>query len=238
MTLVQNPKLFCHFCKLVYAVKIIPIEFHPQVGTTTLVDNSSSILWKWNHRFHALWVATSVIQLQVTSNKTTMEGILAAAGVALQIASLILIHEERRKSVETAKLCNALFHFENIYPSGRKHPRTLNEIGSMILLHCMLLSPTVLPVGYVYGLHLMNPCKVSLVGSWLIPECNDGLSLSNTIAIVVKFTVIPRNIQGIILINHWLWLTTVCSGTFIVSVVNTLSVSNIQQLIERLSLLA
>lgn len=204
----------------------MPIEFHPNKRRTMLIDHSRG-LWKWNHRFHTLFVAASIIQLLVTSSSTSMEVILACVGVSIQISSTIFIHEEENKFTETAQLCNAIFQFDNLYPSSRKSPRTLKDMGNFIMLYCMLVSTNILPIGYVYGLHLINPCKVSLVGNQLIPECNKSPANSNLIDITVKGIVM--------LLNHWLWLTTICSGTFIVSVVCTMSVSSIQKFIGRLA---
>lgn len=228
-TLLENPKLLSYFCKIVHGVRTLPIEFHPTKKRTKLVVKPGW-MWKWNNRTHAFWVFASLTQMLVINSKTPLEGVLAWLGVCMEISTLIFIHEERKKAVEIPLLCNAIFDFDIIYPSSRKHTRTLNDEGSMILLYCMVISPTILPIGYVYGLHLMNPCKVSLVGSRLIPECNENISLPIPIGIAVKC--------GVFIVNHWLWLTSICSATFVVSVVNTMSVNSIHRFIERFSLAA
>jgi len=123
---------------------------------------------------------------------------------------------------------NGLFQLNEtdskMIPTGIKE-KTLNhttlEKLNLLLAQALKVSVIVLPPVFVYGLHFINPCKVSLVGSILIPQCRDGgedLSSSNgllkaLVNVFVKFSLLLVNHYMLaiglfvaILMVCWIWI--------------------------------
>lgn len=71
----------------------------------------------------------------------------------------------------------------------------------MFATYCLYVTAVTLPVIYVYGLHIIDPCKPSLVAHFLLQGCavhdNQVDWMSYIFNQVVKF--------AILLLNHWIW---------------------------------
>ncbi len=70
----------------------------------------------------------------------------------------------------------------------------------------------VIPVLLVYGLHWISPCKPSMVGFFIIPEClSTKIDVKSTWwNLFIKYTVY--------LVNHWSWTAGMCSVLHCISV--------------------
>lgn len=226
MTLVQNPKIFSYFCKVLSAAGIASITFHSFDKRCCTVDDARNV--KWRHIMHVAFMILSTLQWIVKSNKSPMEEIVAIVFVSMHFTAFILIHEERNKKHEIVQFCSALFHFDKTYPrvttAEGKHFRTRIN---MVMIYSMMISSVALPIGFGPGVHWLNPCQASLVGYWLIPECNLLLqfNLSNLLVTLIKSVVIFMNVG--------MWSMTIGSAVFTVGALATLCVSSIQQFTQR-----
>lgn len=224
MTLVQNPKLFSYFCSLLSRVGIIPIKFHSISRRTELTFKQSAKI-RINIRFHTVLVIIVIIQALLKNNKFSLQGVQVWVGVMIQFFAHVFVHEQVKKGQDITNFCNALFQFDEIYGTMQlmenRVPFRIWLI--MIMGYSIVISTIAIPLGFVYGLHWMNPCKASLVGYWLLPECYGRMSTFS-----IKLAMM--------LLNHWMVSMSIHSAGFLVSVLTTMSVGSIQQFIQRLDL--
>lgn len=124
---------------------------------------------------------------------------------------------------ELAAFLNALIQFDKMYP---KQPKTFSEMKLQDLLGVVILkaapvTQVVVPLGAVFGLHLMNPFKASLGGYWLIPDPNtvDKIINGKIPAIVIKFAVL--------LYNYWIWNFMLTMALFVVIILHYLCITTL-----------
>lgn len=83
----------------------------------------------------------------------------------------------------------------------------------IVLLYCkqMPLSGITIPFAFIYGFHYFQPCRPSISGYFLIPEC---LSVDNSLA---YFGTIGAKLGKLLVFlwNHWAWTTGLHAGTFV-----------------------
>lgn len=197
MSLVQNPKLFSYFCSLLSRVGIIPIKFQSAAKKTEL-NAKPGLRTNWNTRLHAIFVAIMIIQGFLQDTNLSLEGVHLWLGVLIHIFSRVFMQEQEKKGHEIAHFCNSLFQFDEANRASQlqqnRAPFRLKLI--MMMVYCIVISTLGIPLGFVYGLHWFNPCKVSLVGYWLIPECQ-----------LFNLSFIKSNLSiklVIMLVNHWM----------------------------------
>lgn len=68
---------------------------------------------------------------------------------------------------------------------------------SVIFAYSLLPIICFFPILFVYGLHMLSPCKTSLLGYWLLPECR-SCNYSALINGALKLTLF--------FCNHYIWL--------------------------------
>lgn len=225
MTLVQNPRLLSNFCKLLSTAGIIPIKYSVSSRQVTLLTNSTDSN-KWKHQISTLLVALAFQQWAINDNKLSQEVAVAGLSLVILIVCQIFIRQEMLKKHEIVHYCSGLLQFHE------KHSTYLEiEIKASLLIrintlvaHAALISAVAIPLVFVHGLHLLNPCKPSLVGYWLIPDCSKAH--------------MPRFIKPlvhclVIILNHWLWSVNVHGGAFCIGVLMTMGVGAMHQFILR-----
>lgn len=233
MTLVQNPKLLSYFCSLLSCTGILPIKFHPASRKIELLlKRSTKSKMYWSNRFHAILVITLIIQAFVQSQKLSLEGVHVWLGVLIHIFSHVFVHEHVKKIEEIALFCNAIFQFDDIYggTSVKQKRATFRIKLIMMLVYCIVISTFAIPLGFVYGLHWFSPCRASLIGYWLIPECF-GMER-------IFSAYFPKSILSIkliiMLLNHWMVSISIYSSAFSLCVLTTMGIGSMQQYIQRL----
>ncbi len=88
-------------------------------------------------------------------------------------------------------------HYNSCFSS-----RLLVNILLYILVPMVLVSSAIFPLLFVFGLHLINPFKPSLVGYFVLPECHHGLhSQISVVQIMLGFFVKAAAFVG----NKWVW---------------------------------
>lgn len=119
------------------------------------------------------------------------------------------------KSAEIILYVNGLLRFIKKFPRARCQKRiTLIEGLNMFLASGMYLSGIIGTAGLVYALHWNNPCKASLLGYWLLPECS-GLDVESTL--IANLTKI-----FVLLGNHFIMCFGSLAITFVVGVLQCL----------------
>lgn len=113
---------------------------------------------------------------------------------------------------------NGLAQFHSIYSKHSNSSKGKN-VSQKLTLQNMLFWGAIfglfftcylLPVAYAYPLHWMNPCKPSLSGYWLLPECHkfEGslFKYSENVSSQLFEQIFGILLKIIIMmINHWLW---------------------------------
>lgn len=124
--------------------------------------------------------------------------------LAFEVIALtgLLIHMEALRS-HAGELClyvNGLLKFPNNNSFGSQTSfKKLSILDKLNIVFAYILPPMtmLLPICFVYGLHLLNPCKASLLGYWMLPECQSCGGR----------TVFGRIIKSVVIVcNHALWM--------------------------------
>lgn len=228
MSFIQHPKVLSNFCSFVRVLEISPIKFSHNSRKARVVKSPEKI-FKVRHRISVLLVILFSTQCIFNQYKSPVGSIVTTISLNVLIVNQLLILEHRRKAIELVQLFNCIFQFEQLYP-GRKQPETLRSKLNKLIVYSMAMSAIGLPLGFVYGLHIMGLCKTSLVGYWLIPECCGGENgLKFHLPILFKF---PMKLI-VFLVNNWMWSMTMHSATFTAGVPSTMGVCSIHLIVRR-----
>lgn len=221
MSLVQNPKFLSCCCFLLSRVGILHIQFNRKSRKTELTINPRDKT-NWINRLHAIFVIVVICQAVVKNSEFSLQGVHVWVGVLVQIFTHVLVCEQEKKGQEIAHFCSALFQFEDMYPTtpAKQHRVPLPMKLITVMVNCIMGSTFIVPFGFVYCLHWINPCRASLVGYWFLPECHERKSI-----LPVKLVIM--------LLNHWMISVSFNSAAFTVCVLTTMSISSIQQFIQR-----
>lgn len=105
---------------------------------------------------------------------------------------------------EIVAYVNGLFQFVDRM-SGQWTQRKRRFTEQMNLLFGYFMPPTVIiiPVGYVYGLHWLNPHQSSLIGYWILDQWQFDKQIE---FFLLKITIL--------LFNHWVWSVAIFAGAF------------------------
>lgn len=95
------------------------------------------------------------------------------------------------------------------------------ELLNVLFAHAMYITSIILPIGFVYGLHWMDPCKPSLAGYWLIGECSEN-------ALHSPLSVCPFTKITILLLNHWAWQFGYSITIFVIAGIQILCAMSLQ----------
>lgn len=153
--------------------------------------------------FHALLIGIlffgGLHKLYVTKSKATYPGESFLFGFAMlcMIWLHVLFVSLRLKASTVCQYVNGIFHLADTFKqsnSKRKLPLVIFIDVAYAYMTCYVY--TVFPFCFVYGLHWLQPCKSSLMGYWLLPECSSS-SLCESPNSFVKLVIF--------LINHWMW---------------------------------
>lgn len=82
---------------------------------------------------------------------------------------------------QSSSICvyiNSLLTFPNLfskfYPTTPVQSQKLNQIDrtNILTAYGIIASWLLFPLAFVFGLHFNDPCKISFIGYWLIPNCS------------------------------------------------------------------
>lgn len=234
MIIPENPHLFGYLCKLIHFWGNVRIKFNPtQNVVTTERKASSKVSPEIKYFLLAFMVLVYAHQFIQRKSGSPMETVTAWNCLMLLVASQSYIHQLRIKSSEIAVLFNSIFQLDSTYPNTCKARRDSNpvQIKAMVAFaYILVLTAVLYPIGCVYGLHWINPCKTTLVGYWLIRKCYSGIEAKtfadSVVDLVSKFVVL--------LANHWVWSFSFHASCFGTGAIHGLAVASLQQIIQRL----
>lgn len=226
MSLHQYPHLFSWLTRAVSCMGDIPIVFNSNKSKEASVRHVGTITHLKRDVTNTMVI---IFILQVFLKKADpMEGFLAFIGLSFILVCQASAVEQRKKGKDMVLFFNELIHFDKKYPSAVKQRQTFTIIGIYIMAHCLIVTSHALPAGFVHGLHWFRPCKMSLVGYWIIPECH-GITVQDGFPLLIRH--LPK--VAVIMLNHWFWSMLIPAGTLSVGVLHAMSVESIHQFIER-----
>lgn len=127
---------------------------------------------------------------------------------------------------------NCIFQFHSIYENLMLlKPLCFKRKMSILFIKCLTISAVFFPFVFVYGLQWMKPCKVSLLGFWLL-ECEQGLGHTNSGALNSPINFLIK--LGVFTLNHWMWAFGMHGIIFGLTVISTMATICLQDFIERL----
>lgn len=135
----------------------------------------------------------------IYSKRQSMFQIIILAHEMLMLsACFTLMQAFNKHASEVCQYING--HLSYPRPQGclNFQQRNTSVTCAFCMLYAYALFPLLFLVSFVcvYGLHAYNPCKATLLGYWLLPECHSQ-SFNLFVNFAVKFVVL--------LTNHWIW---------------------------------
>lgn len=95
--------------------------------------------------------------------------------IIISIAGIFYLYVCKTKAAEIAELVNAFIQFDKMYPRVAKRfcELPVGQILGLAMTTAIFFSQIVVPIGAVFGFHLIDPYKPSLEGYWLIHESDN-----------------------------------------------------------------
>lgn len=230
MIIARNPRLFINLCRLVFSIGILRIRFYPE-HNRVLIENKpiSKYLSIASTCISSFMAIIYLLQCLLNKKDSSTESVVSWVFLMLLFVGLAYLHELRRKPNEIVCLLNSLFQLNSFIPGEIiQEKKSLEVTMNIAFVQCDLITAIFLPIGFVYGLHLGNPCKASLVGFWGIHNCAEVQTkncANHIINLIIKCVIF--------LLNHWMWSLAMHAGTFGVCSFITLGVRAVHQFLLR-----
>lgn len=234
MILIQEFPLISKICKVASVLHVT--KFRLDRGSSPLKiihsDGKSYIQTKPELRWYFFIFLVALILIQYLQKEviSSMESVQFWLSISCHFCCTCQIFIMEAKSGEIKLYVNSLYKFHYTHQAFMaKRPPVLQARVGILLAKCLTISILILPVFFVYGLHWVKPCKVSLVGYWVLRECQatDGRATNlpgwslNCVKLAVFF------------LNHWMWVFGLHGSTFGVTVISTLAIVCLRDFIER-----
>ncbi len=144
------------------------------------------------------------------------------------------LHTSRLKAEELILYINGHFQFENMFSKIAKSHKTrkivtLTEKLSKLYAQIFVLTGITFPTA-VLALHWIKPCTASLPGYWLLSECMDQRSNSQTESNFKFGTGLMQIFVKVFVFafSQWTWQFGVNASVFIIGGLTTLGTCSIR----------
>lgn len=140
-----------------------------------------------------------------TTNQSTGNNILGWFTCICMTTTTIYVFLCRSKSKEIQFYLNNLIimHRKQQQILGKKHNASLYDLCTLFYIPITLVSMAAFVPFFVLGTHWYNPCKPSLIGYILLPECTGTKSGSGIISIMVIWNATLKTFM--LIGNIWAW---------------------------------
>ncbi len=140
---------------------------------------------------------------------------LYRVGLLINIASHFTLHVCNVKADSICAYVNSLIDFQrrhNHLYNRNNQATILTDRFSLLIVYGLVAAGFIIPLAFPTVIHWFNVCRPSLLGYWLIPECNPSLKKIVSVGIVFKLVVMSFNV--------WMWLfclinTAILVGTLL-----------------------
>lgn len=130
---------------------------------------------------------------------------------------LIFILNCHKHCSEIIQFINGIFQFCEKYQSKSQYSLPLVDLSVVSKLNlCTAYSLTlvlmVVPIAFIFGLHMIRPCLPSLVGYQLIPNCTavENFNFDSLLQIILKLAILT--------LNYVIWMIGNSATAFSVSI--------------------
>lgn len=233
MILMQKIVLLAVICRIssflqVTKYRIYRYDYKPFKTLDKSGNNYASSKLEIRWYLYLSSIVVSYAQYQVKESISLEETVLFWVFLVTHIGFLCYIYVNETKPTEITLYINSLYEFDSIYRNITQ-PNSNNSFQTrmaLVLLLSGIFSATVVPIIIVCGLHWTNPCKTTLIGFWLLEECQ---------ATTLTFLKIPNAATKLLifLMNHWIWAFGLQGVQFGIQIINTSAIICIHEFIER-----
>ncbi len=146
----------------------------------------------------------------------------------LNVGSHISLHVCNIKADSICAYINGLISFQSRHDNlhGRNvRKNTSDDRFTILLVYNLVAATCIIPLAFPTVLHWFNCCRPSLLGYWLISECNPSLSQNAVVSILSKVAVFAFNV--------WIWaFCFVNKGILVGAILYTMCVVTMRKSIE------
>lgn len=206
-------KLFGRICTLADSLGAIVVYWDPKkkalVPKENIVKRRSELRKKCRIQWLMIlvFIITGVIQCRFHNpyliQANWMEIIVFCVTVESLIVANFYVITCQLHAATMCKFTNGLMAFNKMLNSAIKMKPGLTQIVNVAFAHGIYMTVILVPLLLVFGFHWQNPCKPSIFGNWLIPEC---IGLAGE---YWSYVTVP--IKMFILSSNYLWWSF---GTF------------------------
>jgi len=212
---------FILFCDIGSRIQSIPLKWN-NWQEKAVVSNPKD-LRKNNLRRDLHTICTVVIAAQtvyeiINSNNNSISTLETALLLTILLSNNFYLQLASKYKSEIVLYVNGLF------PQTSKKNK-ISDIPSFIeacnvfFTWGICLSAKSFP-GFVVGLRLFDPCKGSLLGFWMLPECNPNTNW-------IKITKVP-----IFVVNFLMWEFGMRTGIFVICGLQTICMLRLRELLN------
>lgn len=200
--LYEHIKLVTIYFKVASYFNTMTVSWDPHLLQLTFKRFKGTFRFKSKVRVYllTLWIiACGNFYFSTASN--SLEKSLLIFELITMTGLLIHINTFATHTNELCLYINGLIGFKKDTHIYQKH--VFAEYGLLDKLNILYIIPpfaVVMPISFVYGMHLTKPCKASLLGYWMLPECYKPDNSLGYLEITLRTVLI--------LYNHFLWLKT------------------------------
>lgn len=224
MTLLDHKKLLKSLCFFPFNFGFVPMHWHPKTFKLMYHKNTNTALRaKKFLNIQRLFCLVLLLQgipcfsLSSSTIKYTFIDKVAYIFVTCSIcAGSSLLNTSVQKASSQCFYINGIIHLAHYTKNilGLKTQRNKSLINKLDYGFAALQTPNfiVIPILLVYGLHWTSPCKPTMIGFFLIPECSNSAEVFSGLwwNFLVKCAVY--------LVNHWSWTAAMCGVLYCISV--------------------
>lgn len=178
----------------------VPISWSPKTNQVTTgeirVQRISSLIKQILHFVSQVVFLAQCLESLWKGKLTFFDKLICGVGAVGLLATFVSLRALNRESTVLCLYVNGLLNVQKRF-SVLSRPDKLSLICRLNLLSAYWFYVTIFgfPVMFVYGFHWTEPCKPTLIGYWVLPECNQ--LFSNCGDFLWKLMVFG--------FNHWLW---------------------------------
>ncbi len=218
--ILQNIDLFVKTLKVNEGLNAVRYSWNPL--SHRLISTESHFKKRSRHRFlffHALSLLVLGLQ-SVTlfgtkantshSKVSRSESFLYWQGLFFIAVSHITLHCCNYKAESICAYVNGLISFQKKHAHSYKQAKS--DTIPLIIVHLIRMSAYTFPLFYPIALHWNNSCKPSVVGYWLLAECNGSSQLSHII-IQLPLKLLIKSI------NVWMWIFAYHNDAYLICIV-------------------
>lgn len=224
-------KIISHLCRLASVLDTVSIKFYvsSKIFKCNKPDRKGYLI---SFKPFLFTLVSTMYAIQFLRSKDIAGAEKVINGIFLAVLLCCVSHVQvgRTKTAEMVVLLNALLQFDSIHKDKVvvRRFRSIRDRMNILFVQSIILSVVVVPIGYVYGFHWMQPCKPSIVGYFVIDECHSWPMAKS----LFQKTWDKLAKICVFMLNHWMWSYGLHGAAFCTCAFLTITTSRIRSFIE------